>query len=114
MCMRKTGLNPQIQNRKKQKDTQTFTLMQTFLGSSPKFDASFVFLTHEFELENNLTPTITCTLVPAERHLHSQGEANQLSTAASTPALPLLLAVRGHMAGNGRANTAYNLAMTPN
>ena len=82
MRMRKTGLTPQIQSQKKQKDTQTFTLMQTFLGSSPKFDASFVFLTHEFELESNLTPTITCTLVPTERRLRSHGGANQLYTAA--------------------------------
>lgn len=114
MRMRKTGLPPPDSEPEKQKDTQTFTLMQTFLGSSPKFDASFFFLTHEFELESNLAPTITCTLVPAERHLHSQGEVNQLSTAASAPALPLLLAVRRHTAGNGRAFTAYNLAMTPN
>ena len=88
--------------------------MQTFSVSSPKFDVSFVFLTSEFELESNLTPTIACTFVPAERCLHSQGEANQLSTAASAPASPLLHAVRSLTAGNGSAFTAYNFAMTPN
>ena len=88
--------------------------MQTFSGSSPKFDVSFVFLTHEFELESNLAPTITGTLVPAERCLHSQGETHQLSTAASAPALPSLHAVRSLTAGNGRTFTAYNLAITPN
>ena len=88
--------------------------MQIFSGSSPKFDVSFFFLTHKFELESNLAPTITCTLVPAERCLHSQGETHQLSTAASAPALPSLHAVRSLTAGNGRTFTAYNLAITPN
>ena len=80
--------------------------MQTFSGSSPKFDASFVFLTHEFELESNLPPTIACTLLPAERRLHSHRGANRLYTAALAPALPLLHAVRSLTAGNGRVFTA--------
>lgn len=75
-CVCEKPLCPlQIQSQKKQKDTQIFTTMQTFSSYSPKFDVSFVFLTHEFELESNLTPTITCTLVPAERCLHSHGRS---------------------------------------